>query len=92
MSTAAASSRIRPFVSDLIALTKPRVTSLVIATAAVGMGLAPGGIDLRRAALMLIATVIVVGSANALNCWLERETDAFMTRTAGRPLCLTLLH
>jgi protoheme IX farnesyltransferase len=27
-----------------------------------------------------------VGSANALNCWLERETDGFMTRTAGRPL------
>ena len=86
MSTAAASSRVRPFLADLIALTKPRVTSLVIATAAVGMGLAPGAISFTHAALMLTATVIVVGSANALNCWLERDTDGFMTRTAGRPL------
>jgi protoheme IX farnesyltransferase len=73
-------------ISDLVALTKPRVTTLVIATAAVGMGLAPGAIGLVDALLMLTATVIVVGSANALNCWLERETDGFMSRTAGRPL------
>ncbi|MDH5670812.1 MAG: heme o synthase [Myxococcales bacterium] len=86
MSTAAAHSSIWPRIADLVALTKPRVTSLVIATAAVGMGLAPGRIDATRATLMLVATVVLVGSANALNCWLERDTDGFMGRTAERPL------
>jgi heme o synthase len=86
MSNVAASSRLRPLVTDLIALTKPRVTALVMATAAVGMGLAPGRIALPQALSMLAATALLVGAANALNCWLERETDAFMTRTRGRPL------
>jgi heme o synthase len=86
MSTVAALSRLRPLVTDLIALTKPRVTALVMATAAVGMGLAPGSIDRAQAFSMLLATALLVGAANALNCWLERETDAFMSRTRARPL------
>ena len=91
MSTAAilerrrADSRRRLF-SDLIALTKPRVTALVMATAAVGMGMAPGRIALGHAAMMLATTALLVGAANALNCWLERDSDAFMRRTASRPL------
>jgi protoheme IX farnesyltransferase len=71
---------------DLVALTKPRVTGLVMATAAVGMGLAPGRLALPRALCMLGTTALLVGAANALNCWLERDTDAFMRRTAKRPL------
>jgi protoheme IX farnesyltransferase len=71
---------------DLVALTKPRVTALVLATAAVGMGIAPAAIELGQAVSMLLATVLLVGSANALNCWLERDTDAFMKRTCDRPL------
>jgi protoheme IX farnesyltransferase len=86
MTTVAASSRAWPVIVDLVALTKPRVTALVLATAAVGMGLAPGVVDLTRALVMLGATVLLVGSANALNCWLERDTDAFMKRTCDRPL------
>jgi protoheme IX farnesyltransferase len=86
MSTAAASPRLRPFFLDLVALTKPRVTGLVMATAAVGMGLAPGSIALPRALSMLVTTALLVGSANALNCWLERDSDAFMQRTCQRPL------
>jgi protoheme IX farnesyltransferase len=86
MSNAAALSRLRPLVTDLIALTKPRVTALVMATAAVGMGLAPGRVALPQAFAMLAATALLVGAANALNCWLERETDAFMNRTRQRPL------
>jgi len=86
MSTVAATSRAWPVIVDLVALTKPRVTALVLATAAVGMGLAPGPVDLTKALVMLGATVLLVGSANALNCWLERDTDAFMKRTCDRPL------
>jgi protoheme IX farnesyltransferase len=86
MSTVAASSRSRPLVLDLVALTKPRVTGLVMATAAVGMGLAPGSIALPRSLVMLVTTALLVGAANALNCWLERDSDAFMERTCRRPL------
>jgi len=86
MSTAATHSRLWPLVADLLALTKPRVTSLVMATAAVGMGLAPSPIALPSALAMLCATALLVGSANALNCWLERDTDGFMQRTRERPL------
>jgi protoheme IX farnesyltransferase len=86
MSTAAASPRLRPLFLDLVALTKPRVTGLVMATAAVGMGLAPSAIALPKALIMLATTALLVGAANALNCWLERDTDAFMQRTCDRPL------
>jgi protoheme IX farnesyltransferase len=86
MSSVAATPRLKPVIVDLVALTKPRVTALVLATAAVGMGIAPAAIELGRAIAMLVATVLLVGSANALNCWLERDTDAFMKRTCDRPL------
>jgi protoheme IX farnesyltransferase len=85
---AARAERARPLAlaSDLVALTKPRVTGLVMATAAVGLQLAPGTIALPRALSMLFTTALLVGAANALNCWLERDSDAFMRRTRGRPL------
>jgi heme o synthase len=86
MSTVAARPRLLPLVIDLVALTKPRVTGLVMATAAVGMGVAPGVIGLSQALYMLATTALLVGAANSLNCWLERESDAFMRRTRGRPL------
>ncbi len=86
MNTAAATPRLRPLLLDLVALTKPRVAGLVLATAAVGMGIAPGSIALPRALAMLATTALLVGAANALNCWLERDTDAFMQRTCQRPL------
>jgi protoheme IX farnesyltransferase len=86
MSTALVHSRLRPLVVDLVALTKPRVTALVMATAAVGMGLAPGRIALVEALAMFGTTALLVGSANALNCWLERDTDVYMKRTQTRPL------
>lgn len=71
---------------DLVALTKPRVSALVVATAAVGMAVAPVRLHLGVAAAMLCATAVLVGAANALNCWLEREADAAMPRTRVRPL------
>lgn len=86
MSSAAASTRLRPFLVDLITLTKPRVTSLVVATAAAGLGLAPGHMLVPLALVMLLATGLLVGSANAFNSWVERDADGLMARTRGRPL------
>ncbi|MHB8416600.1 MAG: heme o synthase [Myxococcales bacterium] len=71
---------------DLVALTKPRVTGLVIATTATGVFLAPGRLGAFRVAVTLVATALVVGAANTLNCWLERDVDARMLRTRSRPL------
>jgi heme o synthase len=86
MSNVAAFTRLRPLVTDLLALTKPRVTALVMATAAVGMGMAPLPIALPQALSMIVATALLVAAANALNCWHERVTDALMKRTCDRPL------
>jgi protoheme IX farnesyltransferase len=71
---------------DLIALTKPRITLMVLVTAAGGMWLAPGSLDVTSMAVMLLTTGMVVGAANTLNCYLERDSDRLMARTANRPL------
>jgi len=71
---------------DVLALGKPRLATLVLCTAAGGMWLAPGPRDGLRAAALLLGTTLVVGAANALNNWLERDVDARMRRTCGRPL------
>jgi protoheme IX farnesyltransferase len=71
---------------DLVSLTKPRVTFLVLVTTLGGMGLAPAAVSWPVAAVALLATAAVVGSANALNCFLERDVDRHMGRTATRPL------
>jgi heme o synthase len=73
-------------VRDLAALTKPRVTSLVLVTTAGGMWLAPGALSVGRALGTLIGTALAVAAANTLNCWLERDVDARMERTRDRPL------
>jgi protoheme IX farnesyltransferase len=71
---------------DLVALTKPRITTLVLATEAAGATLAPGHVGGRTLGLSLAGTALIVGSANALNMWWERDIDARMTRTRNRPL------
>lgn len=71
---------------DLVALTKPRITLMVIITTLGGLWLAPGEVSIVTILATLIATAMVVGAANTLNCWLERESDAFMARTKNRPL------
>ncbi|MFW6086529.1 MAG: heme o synthase [Myxococcota bacterium] len=77
-----ARGRIRDFVS----LLKPRVTLLVVATAAAGMGSAAPRPDLPHALAILFAIGLLAGSANALNCWVERDSDRHMTRTRHRAL------
>lgn len=72
--------------SDLLSLTKPRLSSLVLATTAGGVWLAPGELSVPRVLVTLLATAGTVGAANALNCFLERQSDRFMARTQNRPL------
>jgi heme o synthase len=74
------------FARDLVALTKPRITTLVLATEAAGAVLAPGHVSGRTMGLSLAGTALIVGAANSLNMWLERDIDARMTRTRNRPL------
>lgn len=71
---------------DVVALTKPRLTSLVLCTATGGIGLAGGQILSARTALTLVGTTLAVAGAHTLNCWLERDLDGFMERTKLRPL------
>jgi heme o synthase len=73
-------------VADFVALMKPRVMSLVVFTAFVGLLLAPGHLHpvLGFAALLCIA--VGAGAAGALNMWYDADIDAVMTRTAGRPI------
>jgi heme o synthase len=73
-------------VGDYIALMKPRVMSLVVFTALVGLMVAPGHLHpvLGFAALLCIA--IGAGAAGALNMWFDADVDAVMSRTASRPI------
>jgi len=70
---------------DVVSLAKPRITLMVLITTAGGLALA-GGLELGKAFLTLLGTALVVGSANTLNCWLERDVDRHMARTRNRPL------
>ena len=85
-------SRVAPILLDLVILTKPRITALVLVTEAAGMCLASGSLsvsgraDARIRWLSLVGTALIVASANVLNMWLERDVDALMTRTGNRPL------
>ena len=77
----------RPRVADLLDLTKPRLSLLVVLSCAVGLALAPvAKPSWTRALAAIVATGAVVGGANALNCYRERETDKWMRRTRMRPL------
>src|SRR5215212_9725788 len=73
-------------VEDYIALLKPRVMSLVVFTALVGLLVAPGHIHpvIGFAALLCIA--IGAGASGALNMWYDADIDAVMSRTARRPI------
>ena len=73
-------------VSDYVALMKPRVMSLVVFTALVGMMLAPGHIHPVIAFAALLCISVGAGAAAALNMWYDADIDAVMTRTSGRPI------
>src|SRR2546421_8958143 len=73
-------------IGDYVALTKPRVMSLVVFTALVGLMVAPGGVDPFTGVLALVCIAAGAGAAGALNMWYDADIDAVMARTAMRPI------
>jgi protoheme IX farnesyltransferase len=71
---------------DFVALTKPRVMTLVVFTAACGLFAAPGGLHPVLAFTAILCIALAAGAAGALNQWYESDIDALMKRTAKRPI------
>jgi len=69
------------------ALTKPRVVSLIVFTAVIGMFLStPGMVPLQALLAGTFGIALVAGAAAAVNCLVEQRIDALMSRTRARPL------
>jgi heme o synthase len=73
-------------VADYFALLKPRVMSLVIFTAIVGLLAAPGRIHPWLGFVALLCIAVGAGAAGALNMWYDADIDAIMKRTSKRPV------
>ena len=73
-------------VEDYLALLKPRVMSLVVFTALVGMLVAPGGINPFIGLIAIACIAIGAGASGALNMWYDADIDAVMSRTQNRPI------
>jgi len=73
--------------SQFYQLTKPRVVSLIVFTAVIGMFLAtPGMVPLQALLAGTIGIALTAGAAAAVNCLVEQKIDAVMARTSRRPL------
>ncbi len=82
-------ARVEPSVAgvgDYIELMKPRVMSLVVFTALVGLLVAPGHLHPVIALTALLCIAVGAGAAGALNMWYDADIDARMARTAARPI------
>jgi protoheme IX farnesyltransferase len=73
-------------VADFVELLKPRVMSLVVFTGAAGLVVAPGSVHPVLAAVAILCIAVAAGASGAINMWYERDIDALMARTSGRPL------
>lgn len=73
-------------VGDYLALMKPRVMSLVVFTALVGLLVAPGAVHPLIGFTALLCIAVGAGASGALNMWYDADIDAVMTRTARRPI------
>ena len=72
---------------QFLKLCKPRVVSLIVFTAIIGMFLAvPGMVPLKILLAATIGIALVAGAAAAINCLVEQKIDAIMARTRARPL------
>jgi heme o synthase len=71
---------------DFIALTKPRVMSLAVFTALVGLMLAPEHPNPLTGLVAILCIAAGAGAAGALNMWYDADIDAVMARTALRPI------
>ncbi|MDT4936605.1 MAG: heme o synthase [Pseudonocardiales bacterium] len=79
--------RRRSTVGAYIALTKPRIIELLLVTTLPAMVLAAGGLPGWGVVVAtMLGGTLAAGSANALNCYIDRDIDALMRRTGHRPL------
>jgi len=77
----------RAIAQALVALTKPRIIELLLVTTVPTMLLAQRGVpSLKLVVVTLIGGTLAAGSANTINCYIDRDIDAVMKRTARRPL------
>lgn len=73
-------------VGDYFALLKPRVMSLVVFTAFVGLVAAPGVMHPVMALASIVCIAVGAGASGALNMWYDADIDKLMQRTASRPI------
>jgi protoheme IX farnesyltransferase len=78
-------------VNDFYSLMKPRVMSLVIFTALVGLIMSPDNIHPFTAFIALLCIAIGAGASGALNMWYDADIDKEMKRTVNRPIPLGLI-
>ena len=84
---AARRRRVATVLRAYVALTKPRIVELLLVTTVPAMVLAAEGLPpLGLVLATLVGGSLAAGSANALNCYLDRDIDAVMRRTVSRPL------
>ncbi len=85
--TASRTSSLTGVVRAYVALCKPRIVELLLITAVPVLFLADRGLPPpAQAAVVVIGGAMAAGSANALNCYIDRDIDQVMARTRGRPL------
>ena len=73
-------------VNDFAVLLKPRIMSLVVFTALVGILMAPGGADAQTGLIAVLCIAIGAGASGAINMWYDRDIDRIMRRTQDRPI------
>jgi protoheme IX farnesyltransferase len=79
-------SRLTTRLPDFVSLMKPRVMSLAVFTALVGLAIAPGHLDALLGFLAVLAIAAGAGAAGVLNMWYDADIDAAMPRTSRRPI------
>lgn len=77
---------LRPQIAYYIELTKPRILIMILVTVVMGMVAAGTTVGLAAVFHACVGTALVAASASVMNQWLERDRDAVMKRTCGRPL------
>ena len=72
--------------ADYAVILKPRVMSLVVFTAWVGLMMAPGQIGIETAIVAVLCIAVGAGASGAINMYYDRDIDVHMARTANRPI------